>query len=53
MVELLFEGWAQPNATSMATASPVALPIDLMETKARSGKVFRPVMIRDVYAHLS
>jgi hypothetical protein len=59
MMELLFEGWAQPHATSMATASRVAFRVDLggagvvIETKARASDVFKPVMIRDMYAQLS
>jgi hypothetical protein len=46
MAELLFKGRAQPQATSMATASCVAVRIDLgcagvvIETKARSREIF-------------
>jgi len=55
MVELLVDGWAQPQATSVATASPLRFrnAVGVIESKTRSADVFNPVMIRDVYHHAS
>jgi hypothetical protein len=55
MVELLVDGWAQPQATSVASASQlrVRIAVVVIERKTRGAHVFDPVMIRDVYHHAS
>jgi len=55
MAELLFDGWAQPQATSVASASQLTfrIAVVVIDRKARSPDVFNPVMIRDVYHHAS
>jgi hypothetical protein len=55
MVELLVDGWAQPQATSVASASQLRFrtAVVVIERKTRGAHVFNPVMIRDVYHHAS
>jgi len=57
MVELLVDWLAQAMAARVASARRMertvrVVVLGVMETKARPGDVFRPVMIRDVYAHV-
>jgi hypothetical protein len=58
MAELLVDWLAHAIAARVASARKMQRTVRVvvrggMETKARPGDVFRPVMIRDVYAHSS
>jgi hypothetical protein len=60
MAELLFDWLAHAMAARVASARKRQTMVRVgvlgvidMETKARPGDVFAPVMIRDVYPHVS
>jgi len=56
MGALLFEGWAQPHAASRAKASQelrFGVGCVVIDKKVRCVHGFAPVMIRDMYHHVS